>query len=169
MNCNVIQCRYNKDNKCINDNTSISFDWDSNEAICITYKEKIELIKNNYHIIKLPENYFKADYMVIMQSFNTAFDYWNYIEKDINKINKQNPIKIILDHTLHNGIKNHARFILMNYDKNKIQYSCKIFNATENSPIRKISCNYFKSHSKAINCGILSSTQKNMILKGIIL
>ncbi|MFC0903909.1 type II toxin-antitoxin system RnlB family antitoxin [Clostridium sp. MT-14] len=168
INCEVTQCRYNENNICINKSVSISFNCDSDEAICTNYEEKEEIIRNKYHIIELPSSYAKADYMVLMRCISTCFGYWDYIKKDINKLTDKNPIHIILDHTLHNGISNN-RFILMNYDKNKTQYTCKVFNTTNDSPIRKISCDYFRNQPQLIEYSILTFPQKKMILKGIIL
>jgi len=169
INCENIQCKHNINNDCINKSISISLDCDNNEAICTNYEEKEEIIRNNYHIIELPSNYSKADYIVIIRSEKVCYDYWEYINNDINKLTNKNPIHIIVDHTLHNGIKSLDRFILITIDKNKENYPCSIFNTTKNSPIRKISCNYFRNQPQLLEYSLLTSSQKKMLSKGIIL
>lgn len=170
VKCNVFQCEFNKENKCVKDNIEIDFFSDEYEyAYCCDYKEKEELIQNKYHIEKINNN---DEYLVIIKTADTGFDYIKNIIKDINK----KDVIIIFDHLLHNG-NTEDRFIMTRYindvdeDFNLI-YTCvksEHLNIPKKHKIRKISDTYFKDNPHLIESSILTSIQKKMILKGRII
>jgi hypothetical protein len=94
VKCNVTQCKYNKSNTCQKDNIEINFSCDEYEyAYCTNYVESKESVNNKYHIEKLDKNDFNTDFLVIMNTSDTGFDYIKYILDNI-MLNLQQKKKI---------------------------------------------------------------------------
>lgn len=168
VKCNIEKCEYNKNKICnknyieIKDNT----DSENNFSYCASYKENIKYIKEKYHIERLPENQYDADYLVIINNCNTGQDYIKHIIDDIPK-NKE-VVTLIFDHLFHNG-NNNQRYILTNWNFKK---SCSLadgINVPKKDIIQEISAKYFKKKPELIENSILTSVQKKMILKGIVI
>ncbi|MDU1071521.1 type II toxin-antitoxin system RnlB family antitoxin [Clostridium sp.] len=118
-----------------------------------------------YNIIKL-EN-LDYDSLVIMCNANSPIDYLPLIYNELKKINIEG--KIIIDEILHVG-NTSKRFITFDFN-NKLsleEIKMDFVNVKKDNKLRKISCEYLRKND-LIEYSILSSIQKRMINKGIVI
>ncbi|KEH94194.1 type II toxin-antitoxin system RnlB family antitoxin [Clostridium botulinum] len=118
-----------------------------------------------YNIIKLDQD---SEYtnLIIIRDANSPFDYISMIKNDLIELRPQG--KILIDQILHVGNTN-KRFISLKYNLNESEnIKMEFVNISKDNLCRKISCRYLKEND-LIEYSILSSIQKRMINKGIVI
>lgn len=124
----------------------------------------------NYNIINLDKNEQYRFYVIISSSISPLAFLQNILE-DISNYNQDG--NILIDQILHVG-NNDKRFICIDYkstgqvsDKND-ESMVHFVNIPKDDIYRKLSCQYLKN-SELLDYSILSSIQKRMINKGIVI
>lgn len=167
IKCNVTQCKFNKNNKCINDEIEINFSCDDYEyAYCSKYDESDEYIESHYKMQKL--NISPYDYIIFGKSFYSSTDYIKHITDSVKERDRDTMV-FLFDNLLNQG-NNEERYIkiIWNYKEDEIK-EMNWVNISKKDEIRKISLEYYKDQKELIENSILNSVQKKMILKGIVI
>lgn len=115
-----------------------------------------------YKIIPL-ENQEYA-YLIILCNANSPYDYINDILKELDGKSSE---KVLIDQMLHVG-NNEKRFITFKCDDQNSVLEKRFVRIKKDSPLRRTSCEFFRGN-EIIENSILSSIQKRMIKKGIVI
>lgn len=118
-----------------------------------------------YDVIKLEDSEYNS--LVIMCNANSPIDYLSLIYTELKGKNAHG--KILIDEILHVGNTN-KRFISFEFDDNVSLDDIKMnfVDVKKDNIIRKISCDYLRTND-LVEYSILSSIQKRMIGKGIVI
>ncbi|MDF2503865.1 type II toxin-antitoxin system RnlB family antitoxin [Clostridium sp.] len=168
INCKVYQCEFNQNQQCAKNKITIDFACDDYEyAYCTNYKESNKSIESHYNIQKLDN--MQYDYIIFSKSIETVTDYLEHIIETI----KEDKFTLIIDNLLHNGASSDSRYIEIKWNKSKSinenYKNVKFAEISKNSIFRELSTEYYKNNKNLIEHSILTSIQKKMILKGIVI
>lgn len=165
VKCNVEECKFNENNKCVNDEIKINFCCDDYEyAYCSNYTESEKYIESYYDIQKL--NGLSYDYIVFNRSIDSATHYIKHIADNVKEENKD-IIIFLFDNLLRQG-NEEGRYIkvIWSYKEDDI-IEMNLARISKKDEIRKTSMEYFKEQKELIEYSILNSAQKKLILKGV--
>ena len=172
VNCNIPQCKNNKDTKCKLDNIEINLRCDEyNIAGCANFQESNEYQRNFYRIkpISIIENY---KYIIFSMNYLGVTDFSESIINDLKELyNEEGKVNVIIDNLLAVGNSDN-RFIEMTIDFDKMDItseSWKVYETPKQSDLRKFSSSFYMRKTEVIENSILNSIQQRMILKGIVI
>ena len=103
-------------------------------------------------------------YLIILCNANSPYDYINDILKELDSKSSE---KVLIDQMLHVG-NNEKRFITFKCDGQNSVSEKQFVRIKKDSPLRRTSCEFFRGN-EVIENSILSSVQKRMIKKGIVI
>ena len=151
VKCDDITCRWNKNNKCINDSIELSSSF-RGDSKCITYELLKTSLENSFYTKKLNNN----TYILIHNSLENIGE---IIEYCYNKYGN-----CFIDLTLVRGTGNKNRLLQIENDEIKGTYRVDEINMDKN--LIKFSCDFIRE-TKSWNDGILTDVQRRMIEKGM--
>lgn len=170
MKCEVYNCKFNDSKTCTNlDEVIIAEGLEG--LYCVAYKEKDSVIKSKFHINKESiSDYTNNDILVISKSYEDVLAYMDTILKECENKFGYYPTYIYIDSTLSNGVKNSGRFAKIKLAKeNKDWKYDRITNGKEYENLKRISALFFNTNPKLLDNSVLTSVQKKMLTKGIII
>lgn len=120
-----------------------------------------------YKIIKL-ENNNEYKFAIVSASYETPFSCLNEISNELSMYNPSK-YKILFDLLLNMG-NSSDRFIEAFFDGKELsKTSFKTISLNKRSELRKITTNYFKENLYMLDNSVLSSIQKKMLGKGLVI
>lgn len=167
MKCEVFDCTYNNDTKCLNmDNVIIHPCEDG--FWCGGFKEKLESKLRTVHISK---EIISGNESIILR--NTGIEVFSYymdeILKELERLFGYKPEHVYFDTTLRNGFKNSNRFCKVFLDKNGkcIKHEPIHSNTETYKELKLLCCNFIREDSNRLNYPTITSTQRKLIEKGL--
>lgn len=151
VKCNDITCRWNKNNKCINNSIELSSSFRGNSR-CISYELLKTNLENSFYTKKLNNN----TYILIHNPLENISEIIKYC---YNKYGN-----CFIDLTLVRGTRNKNR--LLQIENDEIKESYKVNEINMDNFLKQFSCDFIRE-TKSWDYGILTSVQSRMIEKGI--
>lgn len=178
LKCNVTQCTYNKNNKCIQDEVEINLNCNEYEfAYCNKYKQSLDSMRENYFIRKITDkNISEHNYVIFSTNpFREPDDCFEAVIEDLISEGNKGEVKILIDYLLSRGNSDDVRYVewIIDCDKQDIKSNCfdgdsfRFYSSPKNSKLRKFSADFYSKHPQLIENSILMSIQQKMILKGL--
>ena len=115
-----------------------------------------------YKIIPLKNQEYA--YLVILCNASSPYDHINDI---LQELKNKGSSKVLIDQMLHVG-NNEKRFLTFCFDGQNSVSEKAFVRIKKDSPLRRTSCEFFKNNEIMEN-SILSSIQKRMIKKGLVI
>ena len=118
-----------------------------------------------YEITVLRE---ENQYIIFSTTYISPLDFIKDIEKDMKDIVNYN-VEVVFDFLLSSG-NSKERFGKINYNSNGFDMrSFEFINVPKKNKLREISANYYKDKNENLDNSILTTIQKKMIKKGIVI
>lgn len=170
MKCEVYSCKFNKKSECKNiDKVIIAEGLDG--LYCTEYKESIDYIKSKFHINKESITDLKNnDIVVVGKSYESSISYIDEIIEECKNKFKHEIKELYIDETLSVGTKNSGRFakIILAEEKKDFQF-IRITEGKEFENLKRVSSLFFHTNQELLENSILTSVQKKLFKKGLII
>lgn len=166
MKCKVLSCEYNNVN-CLKANEAELLEG-GDGLYCSCYKEKKSIKLSRFKIVEITVDS-RQELVVVSLNYRGVANLLEEVLDEINNIYGLIPANLIFDCTCSRGTKNHYRYYTAQIKNNRAVNILAVEDELLLRQLKEITCRELAKNPNCLDSSILTSAQKKMILKGIVI